>query len=413
MKLNEQVIRELPKTDLHLHLDGSLRIGTLLELAREQQVELPSDTEAGMLELVFKERYQNLTEYLTGFQYTVAVLQDTESLERVSFELMEDNIREGVRYIEVRFAPHLHIRPGLEFKDVLLAVDRGLRRAADQYNQSIEAIREGEEPPFAYGIIVCALRKFEPVYSDYYRQLYEIHQFSTQKEVFQMAAMELARAAVRVRDEFGIPVIGFDLAGDEMGYPAIDFKAAYDFVHRNFMKKTVHAGEAYGPESIFQAITELHADRIGHGNYLFATDMIRSNDIRDKQAYVDRLSQYIADRRITIEVCLSSNMQTIPTLNHITDHSFGKMKENRLSCSLCTDNRLVSRTSVSRELELAIKHFPFTVHQLKDMLVYGFKRSFFFGPYTRKRRYVRQNIDYLEKVLARHRIMDDSLPLED
>ncbi|MBN2430261.1 MAG: adenosine deaminase family protein [Acidobacteria bacterium] len=413
MKLSKQVIRELPKTDLHLHLDGSLRIGTLLELAREKKIELPSDSEAGMLELVFKERYDNLTEYLKGFQYTVAVLQDPESLERVSFELMEDNIREGVRYIEVRFAPHLHIRPGLEFKDVLLAVNRGLQRAVDHYNHSVAAIRDGEEPPFAYGIIVCALRKFEPVYSDYYRQLYEIHQFSTQKEVFQMAAIELARAAVRVRDEFGIPVVGFDLAGDEMGYPAIDFKPAYDFVHRNFMKKTVHAGEAYGPESIFQAITELHADRIGHGNYLFATDMIRSNDILDKQDYVERLSQYIADRRITIEVCLSSNMQTIPTLHRIADHSFGQMIDNRLSCTLCTDNRLVSRTSVSRELELAIKHFPFTVHQLKDMLVYGFKRSFFFGPYTRKRRYVRQNIDYLETVLVRHQIVDDDLPLED
>jgi adenosine deaminase len=366
-----------------------------------------------MLELVFKERYENLTEYLKGFQYTVAVLQDVESLERVAYELMEDNIREGVRYIEVRFAPHLHIRPGLEFRHVLRAVSRGLQRAADHYNQSVESIRAGEEPPFAFGIIVCALRKFEPVYSDYYRHLYDIHQFSTHKEIFQMAAMELARAAVRVRDEDGIPVVGFDLAGDEMGYPAIDFKRAYDFVHRNFMKKTVHAGEAYGPESIFQAITELHADRIGHGNYLFAPDMIRSADIHDKEAYVNRLAQYIADRRITIEVCLSSNMQTIPNLKRIADHSFGRMKENRLSCTLCTDNRLVSRTSVSRELELAIRHFPFTVHQLKDMLVYGFKRSFFFGPYTRKRQYVRQNIDYLEKVLERHQILDNGLRIEE
>jgi adenosine deaminase len=413
MKLSAEIIRDLPKTDLHLHLDGSLRIATLLELAREKKVPLPSDTESGMLELVFKERYENLTEYLKGFQYTVAVLQDVESLERVSFELMEDNILEGVRYIEVRFAPHLHIRPGLEFQDVLLAVSRGLQRAADQYNQSTESIRTGEEPPYAFGIIVCALRKFEPVYSDYYRRLYEIHQFSTHKEIFQMAAMELARAAVKVRDEHGIPVVGFDLAGDEMGYPAIDFKHAYEFVHRNFLKKTVHAGEAYGPESIFQAITELHADRIGHGNYLFAPDMIRSADIRDKQAYVNRLAQYIADRRITIEVCLSSNMQTIPTLTRIPDHSFGRMKENRLSCTLCTDNRLVSRTSVSRELELAIKHFPFNIHQLKDMLVYGFKRSFFFGPYTCKRQYVRQNIDYLEKVLERHEIFDNGLRIEE
>ena len=266
MKLSPKIITLLPKTDLHLHLDGSLRAATLIELARTHHVSLPSATKEGLYELVFKEKYKNLGEYLKGFKYTVAVLQNAESLERAAYELMEDNIAEGVRYIEVRFAPQLHVRTDLDLKNVLTSVNRGLKRAADYYNHRIEGIRNGEEPPYAYGIIVCALRKFEPGYSDYYKRIFNIHRFSSRKEIFQMAAMELARAAVEIRDEIGVPVVGFDLAGDEAGYPAIDFNRAYDFVHRNFIKKTVHAGEAYGPESIFQAITELYADRICHGN---------------------------------------------------------------------------------------------------------------------------------------------------
>jgi len=412
MKLSPKIITLLPKTDLHLHLDGSLRAATLIELARTHHVSLPSTTEEGLYELVFKEKYENLGEYLKGFKYTVAVLQDAESLERVAYELMEDNIAEGVRYIEVRFDPHLHVGPDLDLKDVLTAVNQGLKRAADYYNHRNDAIRNGEEPPYAFGIIVCALRKFEPGYSDYYKRIHNIHRFSSRKEIFQMAAMELARAAVEIRDEAGIPVVGFDLAGDEAGYPAIDFKRAYDFIHRNFMKKTVHAGEAYGPESIFQAITELHADRIGHGNYLFNTDMILSREIPNKQAYVDKLSQYIADRRITVEVCLTSNMQTTPKLKKFSDHSFGKMKENRLSCTICTDNRLVSRTTLTKELGLALKHFPFTIHELKDMLIYGFKRSFFPGPYSEKRKYVRHIIDYLEHIQEKYQLMETE-PVEE
>ncbi len=402
MQISPELIRKLPKTDLHLHLDGSLRVGTLIELAREMNVPLPSDTEDGLCEQVFKENYASLTEYLEGFRYTVAVLQTAEALERVSYELMEDNILEGVRYIEVRFAPQLHVHAGLSWKEVLQAVDRGLRRATEQYNQASEAIRKGEEPPYAYGIIACCLRKFEAAYSDYYRRLFEVHRYSQPKEIYRLASLELARAVVDIRDRYGVPVVGFDLAGDEKGYPAIDHKDAFDYAHKNFLKKTVHAGESYGPESIFQAITDLHADRIGHGYSLFHPEMIRSDQRHKKDRYSEDLSQFIADRRITIEVCLSSNIQTNPHLKGLTDHTFAEMKRHKLSTTICTDNRLVSRTNVCRELTLALAHFPHTLDELKDLLIYGFKRSFYPGDYPEKRAYVRQAFNLFERLQQEH-----------
>jgi adenosine deaminase len=164
------------------------------------------------------------------------------------------------------------------------------------------------------------------------------------------------------------------------------------------MKKTVHAGEAYGPESIFQAITDLHADRIGHGTYLLDASAIKDADIMDPEQYVRRLGEYIADRRITLEVCLTSNLQTNPQMNDLSEHSFKLLRAARLSTTICTDNRTVSNTTVSRELALAVKHLGLNRHDLKSIIIYGFKRSFFPGSYQRKRVYVRQVIDYYESI---------------
>jgi adenosine deaminase len=166
--------------------------------------------------------------------------------------------------------------------------------------------------------------------------------------------------------------------------------------------KTVHAGEAYGPESIFQAITDLHADRIGHGTLLLQTDMIADPAIQDREKYVEELTQYIADRRITLEICLTSNMQTNPRLEHLEDHPFMGMRERRLSTTFCTDNRTVSNTTVSNEIELAVRHLDLTPTELKGSVIYGFKRSFFPGSYLEKRRYVRKIIDYYEVLQAKH-----------
>ena len=157
--LTKPFIRSLPKTDLHCHLDGSLRLSTLIEIAKNQKITLPSQTEDGLKELVFKDRYKDLVEYLQGFQYTVAVMQTPETLERISYELALDAFAEGVRYIEPRFAPQLHVNASLPIDEVLKSVAKGFNRAKKEIN-GLPEIKSGNEPPFEYGIIGCALRMF-------------------------------------------------------------------------------------------------------------------------------------------------------------------------------------------------------------------------------------------------------------
>ncbi len=397
--ISREFVESLPKTDLHLHLDGSLRLGTLIDLAQEQGLELPSLTEEGLNELVFPDAYEDLTDYLKGFSYTVAVLQRAEALERVAYELAVDNIAERVCYIEVRFAPQLHVHEGLDMAGILGAVNAGLARAKKEYNAS-EPVKLGWVPPFEYGIIVSAMRYFEAGFSPYFRALVTAHPYSTQREISGFGSLELARAATAIRDEHGLPVVGIDLAGAERGHPAHDHELAFQHAHESFLKKTVHAGEDYGPESIFEAITDLHADRIGHGTFLFETQAV-SDAVGDKEAYVKELAEYIADRRVTIEVCLTSNSQTIPELASVPVHPFRKMREAHLSCTLCTDNRLVSHTTVTDELMKAVGAFDLNPRELRNLIIYGFKRSFFPGRYREKRRYVRQVIDQYEALERR------------
>jgi len=399
--ITREIIEKLPKTDLHVHLDGSLRLTTLIELAKEYHVELPSYTPEGLRDLVFKEKYGSLAEYLKGFNYTIAVLQSEVALERVAYELAKDNQEEGVRYFEVRFAPQLHLHSHLSIENVLKSVNRGLQRAKDDFNRRPEVLAD-REPPFEYSIVVCALRYFERGLSEYYDKILHVFRFSPARRIFSLASLELAQAAVRMRRQYGIPIMGFDLAGREDGYPAEDHQEAYHYAHKNFLMKTVHAGEAYGPESIFQAITDLHADRVGHGTFLLDTSMITDPAIEDRERYVEELAQYIADRRITLEICLTSNMQTNPQLKTLEDHPFTAMRRKRLSTTFCTDNRTVSNTSVTQEIELAIHHLGLTAYDLKRCVVYGFKRSFFPGSYLKKRQYVRKIMEYYEQIEREH-----------
>jgi adenosine deaminase len=394
------LIRRLPKTDLHVHLDGSLRLSTLIELARERKIPLPSETESGLNELVFRSHYRNLQEYLEGFRYTVAVMNDPEALERVAFELCEDAWSEGVCYIEPRFAPQLHVRPGFEMADVVRAVDRGLRRAVARFNAS-EAVATQGKPPFAAGMILCALRFFDRVFSPGYARFFEALPEASRFEVYAAASLEVARAAARLRHDEGLLVVGLDLAGVEKDHPAGDHRVAYQAAHQAFLGKTVHAGEDYGPESIFQAIGDCHADRVGHGTWLFDESKIQDARIKDRKAYVERLAQFIADKRITIEVCLTSNQQTVPELaGDLRHHPFGEMRKRRLSTTFCTDNRLVSHTTVSGEIARAVEAFGLTPREVRDILIYGFKRSFFPGTYLEKRQYVRQVINYSDRITA-------------
>jgi adenosine deaminase len=395
VKITREFLEKIPKTDLHLHLDGSLRVPTLIELAKEAKVDLPSETESGLQELVFKEKYADLPDYLRGFGLTCAVMQTAENLERIAYELALDSIAENVRYVEVRYAPQLHVRPGLSMEQVVDSVHRGLERAKAEHNRS-EPVRQGVDIPFHYGIITCALRYFNRHMSSYYAQLFDVMPHAPAKEVMAIASLEMARSAAVLAHQKGVPVVGFDLAGAEYGYPAIDHKRAYQYAHVHFIKKTVHAGEAYGPESIFQAITECHADRLGHGTFLFAADKIKDPSIKDPETYVKFLVDYVASRRITLEVCPTSNLQTIPAIGSVADHPLRLMLENNLSVSICTDNRLMSRTSVTRELELVCTHLPVTLSKLRNIVLAGFKGSFYPGPYNEKRALVRQVINRLD-----------------
>ncbi|MBN2498117.1 MAG: adenosine deaminase family protein [Deltaproteobacteria bacterium] len=399
--ITKAFLTRLPKSDLHLHLDGSLRLNTLIELARKVEMKLPSYTEEGLRELVFKQEYTSLEEYLRGFSYTLAVLQDPEALARVAFELACDNQAEGVRYIEVRLAPQLHAHGSFDTIEALRAVSDGLERAKRDFNAR-EEVRSGEEPPFDYGIISCSMRYFDEKSSPFHAGFLGAHRYSDLDRVFGLASLELVLASARARDEHGLPVVGVDLAGPEKGYPPIHHREAYLLAQRHFLRKTVHAGEAYGPESIYQAITELHAERIGHGTSLLNPAAVQDPDIADPVGYVADLARFIADRRITLEVCLTSNQQTNPSLRRLETHPFGEMMKLRLSICICTDNRTVSNTTVTDELYKAVTVFDLDLHYLKNLLVYGFKRSFFPGPYAEKRKYVRRCMDYFEKLEAEY-----------
>ena len=399
-RITSQFIAAIPKSDLHLHLDGSLRLKTLIELAREAKVKLPSYSDAGLRKLVFKETYKDLPDYLHGFMYTCAVLPDLENLTRVAQELVEDNAAEGVRYIEVRFAPQLHVTSTTGVRDVVRAVAAGLAAGAKAHNNS-KAVKSGEDVPFHYGMILCAMRRFKKGMSPYFADMLRLMEHAPKDEVYAAASLELARAGVELARE-GLPVVGFDLAGEEAGYPPADHWAAYQYAHNHFVRKTVHAGEAYGPESIWQAVTQCHANRIGHGTFLFAADMVADPKIEDRKKYVEDLANYLASQRIGVEVCVTSNLQTIPSLKSLDKHPIRQMIDHGLSVSICTDNRLISNTTVSREMELVCEHAKVSRVELKRLVVAGFKGAFFHGSFAEKRAFVKAAIARYDKLAAQH-----------
>eukprot|EP00041_Stephanoeca_diplocostata_P008197 m.118615 g.118615 ORF g.118615 m.118615 type:complete len:453 (+) comp17215_c0_seq3:154-1512(+) len=410
--LPDSFIRQIPKCDLHVHLDGSVRLDTLLELCRKESIEIPADSVEELREKIFKDSYQSLEEYLECFKYTTAVMCNPENLERIAYEFAWDNYNEGVLYFEVRFAPQLHATRKMNIEAVLHAVNKGLLRARDERN-SDECIINGQTPPCEYGIIVCAMRSFTEEMSEYFHDFIHVHRFEHGRRLFSLASMALVTAAVEVRRVSSIPIVAIDIAGAEAGFPASAHIDAFTFAQKHFMGKTVHAGEGFGPESIFQAITDLNADRIGHGFHLFNTDRLKDPDElhMSPNEYVNGLCEYVAQRRVTFEVCLTSNRQTMPELSHnLKLHPLRRMLDERLSVSLNTDNRTVSATSMSRELRLAADTFDISPKEMKDIVLGGFKRSFFPRNYVEKRKYVRQVIDYYtsieEKfnVIQRHRI---------
>ena len=311
----DEFLKAIPKSDLHVHLDGSLRLDTLVELARDAPgVTLPSEDLGVLRRDVFKRDFASLEEYLAPFAYTTGCLQTAANLERVAYEFAIDNFAEGVRYFEVRFAPQLHcsVEPsqGFGIVEVLQAVNAGLARARDEANAKLHAgLSSGQrsgEPEYEYGIIACAMRMFFPGMSRYYDALFALHPHASSTEVTSMASVNLVRASKDARDAHGVPVVAIDVAGAERDYEATVHADAFQLAHSFAFGKTVHAGEGFGPESIWQAVRDLHAERIGHGFHLFSTSAMTSNkhiaEDGTGQAFVDRLVKYVSDRRITLEV---------------------------------------------------------------------------------------------------------------
>jgi adenosine deaminase len=329
-----ELIEKLPKTDLHVHLDGSLRLTTILDLADKQKVELPArDEDRLRAAMNLGQNCGSLVEYLKAFDVTLRVMQTADALTRIAYELAEDAAKENVRYMEVRYAPMLHTRRGLALTTVVEAVLEGLRAAQEKYG--IES-----------NVIICGIRNVSPETS-----------------------LEMAELAVAYK---GRGVVGFDLAGAEYDHPAKHHKKSFQLVRDNNINVTIHAGEAYGPESIAQAIHVCGAHRIGHGCRL------RENG---------DLLHYVNDHRIALECCPSSNVQT-GAIRDLPSHPIKLYKNLGLRVTVNTDNRLVTDTSVSRELWLCHKEMGFTLADLKQVIVSGFKSAFL--PFHVKQQYLRK-----------------------
>lgn len=334
-ELSLALIESLPKTDLHVHLDGSLRLQTILELAEEQGVTLPATDPDELFAMVYAGDVCNsLDDYLKGFDITLSVLQTEGGLERAAYELCEDASNEGVWFIEVRYAPMLHMQRGLRLTQIVEAVLRGLRRA-------------GRDFGIGFGVILCGIRSMNVENS-----------------------LRMAELAVAFKNR---GVVGFDLAGSEVNNPAKEHMSAFQLILDNNINCTAHAGEAFGPDSIAQAIHKCGAHRIGHGTRL------REDG---------ELLNYVNDHRIPLEVCPSSNLQTKAALNWAA-HPVDFYVDYGIRVTINTDNRLITDTTVSKELWLCHQHFGWDLNQIKEIVIAGFKSAFL--PY-------REKVDLLLKV---------------
>ena len=340
-KLTLEDLQRLPKTDLHVHLDGSLRLQTILDLALEQGVQLPADTVEGLRPFVeMGEECESLAEYLKAFDVTLSVMQTYPALVRTAFELAEDAARENVSYMEVRYSPILHQQRGLTLHAIVQAVLEGLAAAERKY-------------PIKTGVILCGIRHIGPDLSN-----------------------RLADLTVAFKNK---GVVGFDLAGAEEDFPAKKHREAFSRVLANNINCTLHAGEAYGPESVHQAIHLCGAHRIGHG-----VRLIEDGD----------LLNYVNDHRIPLECCPSSNVQT-KAVRKLQDHPIRLFYDLGLRVTVNTDNRMVTHTTVSEEYLALHEVLGFTLDEIKDLIIMGFKSAFL--PYAIKRAILAEVVNELKE----------------
>ena len=338
MRLDERVLQALPKVLLHEHLDGGLRPTTVIELARAADYnELPTKDPRALAHWFHRGANQgSLPKYLEGFAHTIAVMQTEEALERVAYEQAEDLIRDGVVYFETRFAPLFHTQKGLTHQRVVSAVLKGLERARKDFG-----VRSG--------LIICAMRNMD-------------------------VSLEMAELAVDFRER---GVIGFDLAGEEGGFPPKKHVEAFHYIQRQNFNITIHAGEGFGKESIWQAIQYCGAHRIGHGTRLI-DDIAVANG---KAVKLGDLAQYVLDKRIPLEICLISNVHTgaAPSLS---EHPFKILYQERFRVTLNTDNRLMSDTTMTKEFMAAQETFGLTLDDFEKITINAMKSAFL--PYDQR-----------------------------
>jgi adenosine deaminase len=340
MTYTKDFLRTLPKVLLHDHLDGGVRPQTVIELAKDMGYKKLPTTDPGELAEWFHRGATrgSLPLFLEGFEHTCGVMQTEEALERVAHEMLEDMKKDGVVYVETRFAPVFHVQKGLHHETVVRSVLRGLERGRRDF---------GVE----FGIILCAMRNMRPQFSE-----------------------EIAELTVDFRDH---GVVGFDLAGEEGGYPPKKHIDAFHHIQRENLSITVHAGEAFGKESIWQAIQWCGAHRIGH-----ATRLIEDMKVKDGEVLsMGTLAQYVLDKRIPLEMCLTSNVHT-GAVRTMQEHPFGIYHRYRFRVTLNTDDRLMSNITLTDEFHTAAEAFNLKLSDLEKITINAMKSAFM--PYKRR-----------------------------
>jgi adenosine deaminase len=326
-------IRRAPKALLHDHLDGGLRPATIVELAAETGHPLPATTADTLSDwFVAACGSGSLERYLETFVHTVGVMQTPTALHRVAAECAIDLATDGVVYAEVRFAPEQHLTRGLALPEVVEAVLDGF---ADGSRRAAAA-----GTPIRIGTLLTAMRHAA-------------------------RSMEIADLSVRYRDS---GVVGFDIAGAEAGYPPTRHLDAFEYLQRENFHFTIHAGEAFGLPSIWQAIQWCGADRLGHGVRIV-------DDVAVPSRTLGRLAAYVRDKRIPLELCPSSNVQT-GAAPSISEHPIGLLSDLRFRVTVNTDNRLMSGTSMSREMFLLVDAFGYGWTDLQWFTVNAMKSAF-------------------------------------
>ena len=340
---SEKIIRAVPKVLLHDHLDGGLRPETIIELAEKQKYKnLPTKNPQELAEWFHRGANKgNLVEYLQGFEHTCALMQTKESLERIAYEMMEDMHKDGICYVETRFAPILHLEKKLHYDDVVDAVLAGLERGKEDFG-------------VGYGLILCGMRNMKK-------------------------SLEIAELAVNYRNK---GVVGFDLAGEEGGYPPKDHLEAFQFIQRENFNITIHAGEAFGKESIWQAIQFCGAHRIGHATRLLEDVVV---DKKGEVISLGELSQYVLDKRLPLEICLLSNVHT-GAVDKIENHPFSIFYKRKFRVFLNTDDRLMSDTTLTKEYLTATKVFGITLDDIERLNINAMKSAFI--PYEERINYI-------------------------